>query len=204
MSEKLILPQLPYAIDALVPAMSAETLEYHHGKHHKAYTDKGNELIEKAGLQGKSIEEIIVESAGKADMAPLFNNVAQFWNHVHFWNWMKPNGGGEKLPASLDKSIKDAFGDFATFRTKFIEAGMGQFGSGWAWLVSDDTGALSIAKTPNGDNPLTKGQHAILGVDVWEHSYYIDYRNARQKYLETFVDKLINWDYAESLYAKIG
>lgn len=204
MSAKLVLPSLPYSGDALAPAMSAETLEFHHGKHHKAYADKGNELIEKAGLQDKSIEEIIVSSAKNPDQAPLFNNVAQFWNHVHFWNWMTPNGGGDKLPNKLDHAILSTFGTFNDFRTKFIEAGMGQFGSGWAWLASDDSGALSIIKTPNGDNPLTKGLHAILGVDVWEHSYYIDYRNARQKYLETFVDKLVNWDYAESLYAKIG
>lgn len=204
MTDLLVLPALPYAQDALAPAMSAETLDYHHGKHHKAYADKGNELIAKAGLEGQSIESIIVSSSKNPDQAPLFNNVAQFWNHVHFWNWMTPNGGGEKLPGRLEAAVKDAFGDFATFRTKFIEAGMGQFGSGWAWLAADDAGKLSIIKTPNGDNPLTKGQHAILGVDVWEHSYYIDYRNARQKYLETFVDKLVNWDYAESLYNKIG
>ena len=199
---KLVLPTLDYAQDALAPAMSAETLEYHHGKHHKAYADKGNELIEKFGLQSKSIEEIITSSHNNADQAALFNNVAQFWNHVHFWNWMKPNGGGNKVPGILEAPIKDAFGGFDGFREKFIEAGVGQFGSGWAWLVSDDSGKLSIIKTANGDNPLTKDQHAVLGVDVWEHSYYIDYRNARPKYLEAFVDKLVNWDYAADLYAK--
>ena len=204
MSEKLILPQLPYANDALAPAMSAETLEFHHGKHHKAYADKGNELIDKAGLSEKSIEEIIIISSKNPEQAPLFNNVAQFWNHVHFWNWMKPNGGGTSLPATLDQAIKDSFTTFDEFRTAFINAGMGQFGSGWAWLVSDDGGKLSIVKTANGDNPLTKGLHTILGVDVWEHSYYIDYRNARQKYLETFIDKLVNWDYAASLYAQVA
>ena len=202
MTDLLVFPALPYAPDALSPAMSAETLDYHHGKHHKAYADKGNELIQKAGLQDKSIEEIIILSSKNPDQAPLFNNVAQFWNHVHFWNWMKPNGGGEKIPGTLDKAIKNAFGDFATFRTKFIEAGMGQFGSGWAWLVSDDAGKLSITKTANGDNPLTKAQHAILGVDVWEHSYYIDYRNARPKYLEAFVDSMINWEYVAELLEK--
>src|SRR5690606_18261943 len=138
----LNLPQLPYALDALAPAMSAETLEYHHGKHHKAYADKGNELIEKAGMTGKTVEEIILAAHGKPEHAGLFNNVAQFWNHVHFWNWMKPNGGGEKLPGLLEAPVKQAFGDFATFRTRFIEAGMGQFGSGWAWLATDDQGNL--------------------------------------------------------------
>lgn len=199
---KLVLPNLPYAIDALAPIMSAETLEYHHGKHHKAYVDKGNEFIEKFGLQNKSVEDIITSSFGKDDQAGLFNNVAQYWNHVHFWQWMKPNGGGEKLPGNLEAPFQKAFGDFKTFRDKFIEAGMGQFGSGWAWIASDDQGNLSILKTANGDNPLTKGKHAILGVDVWEHSYYIDYRNARQKYLESFVDKLINWDHVAHMYGE--
>ncbi len=203
MSDVLVLPQLPYALDALAPAMSAETLEFHHGKHHQAYADKGNELITKAGLQDKSIEEIIISSHKNPDQAPLFNNVAQFWNHVHFWNWMKPNGGGTAMPATLNQAIKDSFTTFDNFRTEFIAAGMGQFGSGWAWLATDDGGKLSIVKTANGDNPLTKGLQAVLGVDVWEHSYYIDYRNARQKYLETFIDKLVNWDYAASLYAKV-
>lgn len=196
----LTLPSLPYAATALAPAMSAETFEYHHGKHHKAYVDKGNELIDKAGLQNKTVEEIIKLSFGKADMAPLFNNVAQHWNHVHFWNWMKPNGGGTKLPGALDGAVQKAFGGFDTFREQFIAAGMGQFGSGWCWLVSDDSGTLSIMKTPNGENPVHHNKHAILGCDVWEHSYYIDHRNARQKYLESFVDKLVNWDYCQSLY----
>lgn len=198
----LTLPALPYAQDALAPAMSAETLEYHHGKHHKAYVDKGNELIEKAGLGNKSVEEIVKLSYGKADMAPLFNNVAQHWNHVHFWNMMQKNGGGSKLPSTLEKAVNDAFGGFDQFRDQFITGGMGQFGSGWVWLVSDDKGALSIMKTPNGENPLVHNKTAILGCDVWEHSYYIDYRNARQKYLETFVDKLVNWEYAADLYQK--
>jgi Fe-Mn family superoxide dismutase len=197
---KLILPDLPYSKDALAPAMSAETLEYHHDKHHKAYADKGNELIEKAGLGDKSVEEIIIASYGKADQAPLFNNVAQFWNHNHFWNMMKPNGGGSKLPGALEGPIKKAFGGFDQFREQFIAGGMAQFGSGWVWLVSDDDGTVSIIKTPNGENPLVHGKKTILGCDVWEHSYYIDYRNARQKYLEAFVDKLVNWDYAASLY----
>lgn len=197
---KLILPALPYDKEALAPAMSAETLDYHHGKHHKAYADKGNELIEKAGMTGKSIEDIITASHGKADLAPLFNNVAQFWNHVHFWNWMKPNGGGDKLPGVLEAPIQQAFGDYGTFKAKFTEAGVGQFGSGWVWLVADDAGALSILKTPNGENPLVHGKRAILGCDVWEHSYYIDYRNERPKYLGAFLDKLVNWDYAAHLY----
>jgi len=196
----LTLPALPYAQDALSPAMSAETLDYHHGKHHKAYVDKGNELIEKAGMTNKSVEEIMQASFGKADMGPLFNNVAQYWNHNHFWNMMKPNGGGSKVPGSLEAPIKNAFGGFDQFREKFVADGMGQFGSGWVWLVSDDKGALSIMKTPNGENPYVHGKNTLLGCDVWEHSYYIDYRNARQKYIEAFVDKLVNWDYVSHLY----
>lgn len=196
----LVLPQLPYALDALAPLMSAETLEFHHGKHHQAYVSKGNELIEAAGLQGKSVEELMVASFGKADLAGLFNNVGQFWNHNHFWLMMQPNGGGSKLPAKLQAAIDRDFGSFDAFRTAFVAGGLGQFGSGWVWLVADSAGKLSIMKTPNGENPLVYGKTTLLGCDVWEHAYYIDYRNARQKYLESFIDGLVNWSYVESLY----
>jgi Fe-Mn family superoxide dismutase len=196
------LPKLPYAYDALAPYMSKETLEFHHDKHHKAYVDKGNELAEKAGLSGKSLEQIVIASFKDKSQGPLFNNAGQHWNHIHFWNWMKPNGGGKKILGTLEKSIKDSFGDFDTFRGKFIEAGVGQFGSGWAWLILGDNGKLEIMKTPNGENPLAHGKTAVLGVDVWEHSYYIDYRNARQKYLEAFVDNLVNWEYVAELFEK--
>lgn len=197
---KFTLPELPYAYDALAPYMSAETLEYHHDKHHNAYVTKGNELLEKAGDMGGSLEEIVI-NAKKADNAGLFNNAGQHWNHLHFWNWMAPNGGGSR-PGDLDAAIKDSFGSFDDFRGKFIEAGVGQFGSGWAWLVMDKNGKLEIMKTANADNPLTHGKTALLGCDVWEHSYYIDYRNARPKYLEAFVDNLVNWEYVAELYEK--
>jgi superoxide dismutase, Fe-Mn family len=196
----LILPSLPYALNALSPAMSAETLEFHHGKHHQAYATKGNELIEKAGLQGKSVEELMLLSFGKPDLAALFNNVGQFWNHNHFWQMMQPNGGGSKLPSKLQAAIDRDFGSFAVCRQAFIDGGLGQFGSGWVWLVADATGTLSIIKTPNGENPLVHGKITLLGCDVWEHAYYIDYRNARQKYLESFIDNLVNWEYVASLY----
>ena len=196
------LPNLPYAYDALTPFMSAETLEFHHDKHHKAYVDKGNELAKAAGLDGKSLEQIVVSSFKDKSQGPLFNNAGQHWNHIHFWNWMKPKGGGKKIPAALEKSINESFGGFDTFRGKFIEAGITQFGSGWAWLVLGDNGKIEIMKTPNGENPLAHGKTALLGVDVWEHSYYIDYRNARQKYLEAFVDNLVNWDYVAELFEK--
>lgn len=193
------LPELPYAYDALAPYMSAETLEYHHDKHHNAYVTKGNELAAAAGLSGKSLEEIVVASFKDPAQTGLFNNAGQHWNHLHFWNWMKPNGGG-KIPGSVEKAISDSFGGFDAFRDKFINAGMTQFGSGWAWLIIGANGKLDIMKTPNGENPLAHGKTAILGCDVWEHSYYIDYRNARQKYLEAFVDSLVNWEYVAEMF----
>ncbi len=193
------LPELPYAYDALDPYMSAETLEYHHDKHHQAYVTKGNELLQSAGDMGKTLEEIVI-NAHKANNAGLFNNAGQHWNHQHFWNWMKPNGGGKALPGALETAIKENFGSFDDFRGKFIEAGVTQFGSGWAWLAMDKNGKLEILKTANADNPLTHGKTALLGCDVWEHSYYIDYRNARPKYLEAFMDSLVNWDYVAELF----
>jgi Fe-Mn family superoxide dismutase len=191
------LPALPYAYDALGPYMSKETLEYHHDKHHQAYVTNGNNLLKNSGLEGKSLEDIVKESYGKN--AGLFNNAGQHYNHLHFWNWMKPNGGGKSLPAGLQKAIDADLGGYDKFKADFIAAGTTQFGSGWAWVAVKD-GKLVISKTPNGESPLVSGAKPILGVDVWEHSYYIDYRNARPKYLEAFVDNLINWEYVEKLY----
>jgi Fe-Mn family superoxide dismutase len=191
------LPALPYAYDALGPYMSKETLEYHHDKHHLAYVTNGNNLLKDSGLEGKSLEEIVKESYGKN--AGLFNNAGQHYNHLHFWNWMKPNGGGKSLPAGLQAAVDSDLGGYDKFKADFIAAGTTQFGSGWAWVAVKD-GKLVIAKTPNGESPLVTGAKPILGVDVWEHSYYIDYRNARPKYLEAFVDNLINWEYVEKLY----
>jgi Fe-Mn family superoxide dismutase len=176
--------------------MSAETLEYHHDKHHQAYVTNGNKLLEGSGLEGKSLEDVVRESYGKN--AGLFNNAAQHYNHIHFWKWMKPNGGGTSLPGALASKIDSDLGGFAKFREDFLAAGAGQFGSGWAWLALKD-GKLEIMKTPNGENPLVHGAAPLLGVDVWEHSYYIDYRNARPKYLEAFVDNLVNWEYVAEL-----
>lgn len=195
------LPELPYAYDALAPYMSVETLEYHHDKHHNAYVVKGNELAAAAGLADKSLEDVVVASFKNPAQAGLFNNAGQHWNHLHFWNWMKPNGGG-KIPGNLEKSIVESFGSFDAFRGKFIDAGMTQFGSGWAWLVVESNGKLDVMKTPNGENPLAHGKSAILGCDVWEHSYYIDYRNARQKYMEAFIDNLVNWEYVTQMFEK--
>ncbi|GJM01670.1 MAG: superoxide dismutase [Rhodomicrobium sp.] len=191
------LPELPYAYDALAPIMSAETLEFHHDKHHQAYVTNGNNLLEQSDLKGKSLEDVVKQSHGSN--AGLFNNAAQHYNHVHFWQWMKPNGGGDKLPGSLETKINEDLGGFASFKDQFTKAGAGQFGSGWCWLVLNN-GKLEVTKTPNGENPLIHNQVPLLGCDVWEHSYYIDYRNARPKYLEAFVDSLINWEYVEKLY----
>jgi len=197
MSTKFTLPPLPYAYDALGPYMSKETLEFHHDKHHQAYVTNGEKLLEGSGLEILPLEDIVKESYGKN--AGLFNNAGQHYNHVHFWNWMKPNGGGNKLPGKLQAAIDSDLGGFDKFRADFIAAGTTQFGSGWAW-VSLKNGKLEVSKTPNGESPLVHGGKPILGVDVWEHSYYIDYRNARPKYLEAWFDNLVNWEHVELLF----
>ncbi|MBL8575529.1 MAG: superoxide dismutase [Hyphomicrobiaceae bacterium] len=196
----LTLPALPYAYDALSPYMSAETLEFHHDKHHMAYVTNGNNLLKDSPLAGKSLEEICVAAFAEKN-AGLINNVGQHYNHLHFWNWMKKDGGGKSLPGKLAKAIDSDLGGYDKFRADFIQAGVTQFGSGWAWLTVKD-GKLAVSKTANGENPLMYGATPILGCDVWEHSYYIDYRNMRPKYLEAFVDSLINWDYVLELYEK--
>ena len=191
------LPPLPYAYEALQPYMSKETLEYHHDKHHQAYVTNGNNLLKDSGLEGKNLEDVVKQSFGKNQ--GLFNNAGQHYNHIHFWKWMKAGGGGKKLPAAIQKAIDSDLGGYDKFRTDFIQAGVTQFGSGWCWIAIQG-GKLAITKTPNGENPLVHGGMPILGCDVWEHSYYIDYRNARPKYLEAFVDSLINWDYVLEMY----
>ena len=196
----LELPALPYAYDALGPFMSKETLEFHHDKHHMAYVTNGNNALKDSPLAGKSVEEIC-KAAFAEKNAPLINNVGQHYNHVHFWNWMKPNGGGKKIPGRLQAAIDSDLGGYDKMRTDFIQAGVTQFGSGWCWIAKKD-GKLAIMKTPNGENPLMHGASPILGCDVWEHSYYIDYRNLRPKYLEAFVDSLVNWDYVDEMFAK--
>ena len=194
------LSELPYAYDALDPYMSAETLEFHHDKHHNAYVVNGNKILEGLSNMGDTLEEIVL-NAHKQGEQGLFNNAGQHWNHNHFWNWMKPNGGGS-LPGNLETAIIESFGSFDAFREQFLNAGTTQFGSGWCWLVMNADGKLEVTKTANADNPLTHGQTALLGCDVWEHSYYIDYRNARPKYLEAFVDNLVNWEYVAELFEK--
>ncbi len=183
------LPNLPYAKDALAPHISAETLEYHHGKHHAAYVTNLNKLLEGKPEANKSLEEIIMSSDGG-----VFNNAAQVWNHTFYWSSMKPNGGGQPT-GDLLAAINRDFGSFDKFKEEFANAGATQFGSGWAWLVEKD-GKLAVTKTPNADLPMKHGQKALLTMDVWEHAYYIDYRNARPKYIETFLNSLANWDFA--------
>jgi superoxide dismutase, Fe-Mn family len=192
------LPDLPYAYDALQPFMSKETLEFHHDKHHQAYVTAGNNLMKDTEFENMSVEEVVKASYGKNPT--LFNNAGQHFNHIHFWKWMKPQGGGS-IPGSLEKKIIEDIGPIEKFKEDFVQAGVTQFGSGWAWLAVKD-GKLQIMKTPNGENPLVHGGIPVLGVDVWEHSYYIDYRNRRPDYLKAFLESLVNWEYVEELYSK--
>jgi superoxide dismutase, Fe-Mn family len=182
-------PELPYAKDALAPHISAETLEYHHGKHHKTYVDNINNLTQGTPWEGKTLEDIIRGAEGG-----IFNNGAQVWNHTFYWSCLGPQKGGEPGGKIAD-AIKQAFGSFADFKDRFSKAAIGQFGSGWAWLVKDGGGKLVIEATSNAQNPLRENKTPILTCDVWEHAYYIDYRNARAKYVESFWN-LVNWDFA--------
>lgn len=194
------LPDLPYAYDSLAPYMSAETLEFHHDKHHNAYVVNGNKLLEESDLKGKSLEEVIVGSYNGGAVGGLFNNAAQHWNHVEFWNWMKPNGG-VAIPGDLEKKLIEDFGSVDAFKDAFVQAGVTQFGSGWCWLVLGTDGKLQVTKTANGINPIATGEGtALLGCDVWEHSYYIDYRNARPDYVKAFVNDLVNWERVAELF----
>jgi Fe-Mn family superoxide dismutase len=183
------LPPLPYDKNALAPHISAETLDYHHGKHHQAYVTNLNKLLEGKPEASKSLEDIIMSSE-----AGVFNNAAQIWNHTFYWSSMKPGGGGQPT-GDLADAIKRDFGSIEKLVEDFSNAAATQFGSGWAWLVLDK-GKLAVTKTGNADLPMKHGQKALLTIDVWEHAYYIDYRNARPKYIETFVKSLVNWDFA--------
>nr|AUG32279.1 superoxide dismutase [Paulinella longichromatophora] len=195
------LPALPYSIDALEPYISSQTLTFHHGKHHNAYVDKLNDLIKDSELSNKSLEEILVSTFNKASDVALFNNAAQVWNHSFYWKCMNPKTSGKPNPnGALIKKIKADFGSFESFLDQFKQAGMGQFGSGWAWLILDQ-GNLKVTKTSNADLPLVHGQQALLTMDVWEHAYYLDYQNRRADYINTYLEKLVDWDFVESNYA---
>lgn len=196
------LPNLPYAHDALADGgMSKETLEFHHDLHHKAYVDNGNKLIAGTEWESKSVEDIIKGTYASGDVAQngIFNNASQHWNHTQFWEMMGPKGS--KMPSELEARLKDGFGSVDKFKEDFAAAGAGQFGSGWCWLVVDTDGTLKVTKTENGVNPLCFNQTALLGCDVWEHSYYIDFRNKRPVYLTNFLDNLVNWENVASRLA---
>ncbi|TNE32242.1 MAG: superoxide dismutase [Alphaproteobacteria bacterium] len=190
--EVFTLPELPFAKNALEPHMSAETFDYHHGKHHNAYVVKANELIQGTGLEDLPLEEIVRQAKAKG-LGPLFNNVGQHFNHSFFWQCMKPQGGGEPTGALLDK-INASFGSFDKFKEEFVNGGIGQFGSGWVWLVENGD-KLEIVKTANAETPLTEGKKPLLVCDVWEHAYYIDFQNRRPDFLKSFLDNLVNWDF---------
>jgi Fe-Mn family superoxide dismutase len=182
------LPPLPYAKDALAPHISAETLEYHHGKHHATYVKTLNSLVEGTDKENAPLEDVIKSAEG-----PLFNNAAQHWNHSFYWNCMSPSGGG-KPSGEVADAINSAFGSYDDFRSKFTDAAKTQFGSGWAWLADSGSG-LEIVKTANADLPLAHSSKALLTIDVWEHAYYIDYRNARPDYIDSWLDNVVNWDF---------
>lgn len=182
------LPPLPYPMDALEPYISRETLEYHYGKHHKAYVDNLNNLIPGTEFENLTLEEIVLKASG-----PIFNNGAQVWNHTFYWNSLLPNGGGAPKGAIADAITRD-YGSFETFKEAFSKAAVTLFGSGWAWLVKNSDGKLEIVQTGNAGNPMTADKKPLLTCDVWEHAYYIDYRNARPKYVENFWN-LVNWDF---------
>ncbi|MBO6765647.1 superoxide dismutase [Maricaulis sp.] len=189
------LPDLPYAKDALAPHISSETLDFHHGKHHNAYVNNLNGLVEGTDMASKSLEDIIQDTAGTADKAGIFNNAAQIWNHTFYWQSMRPNGGGAPT-GKLAEMIDRDFGSFDAFKDAFAKAGATQFGSGWAWLVLAD-GKLDVRKTLNAETPLTEaGVTPLLTMDVWEHAYYLDYQNRRPDYISTFLDHLVNWEFA--------
>ena len=190
------LPSLPYASDALAPYMSSETLDFHHGKHHQTYVTNLNNLVKDSDVQDASLEDIVIKSSKDASMAGIFNNAGQHWNHILFWQCMKPNGGGA-MPSELENRINSDFGSVDQFKEAFVQAGTTQFGSGWAWLAIDN-GKLVVTKSANASNPLVEGMKPILGCDVWEHSYYIDYRNKRPDYLKAFLDNMVNWEFVSS------
>jgi Fe-Mn family superoxide dismutase len=194
------LPPLPYPENALAPVISPNTLSFHYGKHHKAYLDNLNKMIAGTEHEGATLEKIITDTAGKADKTPIFNNAAQTWNHTFYWNSLRPNGGG-KASGRIAQMIESDLGGFDQFKKDFAQAGVTQFGSGWAWLVAEG-GKLKIVKTGNADNPLTKGQTPILTLDVWEHAYYLDYQNRRPDHLNACIDQLLNWDFANANLGK--
>jgi Fe-Mn family superoxide dismutase len=186
---------LPYADNALAPVISPNTIGFHYGKHHKTYVDNLNNLVKGTDLEGKSLEDVVMATAGKADKAPLFNNSAQIWNHDFYWKSMKANGGGVPTGKVADR-INESFGSFDEFKKQLSATTVGQFGSGWGWLVADSAGKLKVVKTGNAEVPMTQGLKPLLTIDVWEHAYYLDHQNRRADYVNAVIDKLLNWEFA--------
>ena len=191
----ITLPNLPYPEDALEPYISSRTIGFHYGKHHKGYVDKVNRFMKGTRFSGMPLEEMIVKSAGNADFSSVFNNAAQVFNHTFYWNSMSPDGGGTP-PQTVAEKIDDAFGGIDAFKKAFINAGTGQFGSGWAWLVLRED-KLEVVATANADTPIAHGLKPVMVIDVWEHAYYLDYQNKRKDYVEAFLENLINWAFVE-------
>jgi superoxide dismutase, Fe-Mn family len=194
------LPPLPYADNALDPVISAHTMSFHYGKHHKAYVDNLNKLAAGTEFENMALEDVIKKTAGVADKVGVFNNAAQIWNHTFYWHSLKPNGGGAPTGAIKGK-IEAAFGSYDKFKEEFAQAAVTQFGSGWAWLVADGD-AVKLVKTANAEVPFTKGQKPLLTIDVWEHAYYLDWQNRRPDYAKAVIEKLLNWDFANQNLAK--
>ncbi len=200
MAEPFVLPPLPFAEAALAPVISANTLSFHYGKHHKTYVDNLNKLVPGTEYEGMSLEEIVKATAGKVDKAGIFNNAAQVWNHTFYWNCLRKNGGGTPV-GDLAGKINAAFGSYDNFKKEFANAAITQFGSGWAWLVADGD-AVKVVKTANAEVPFVKGQRPLLTIDVWEHAYYLDYQNRRPDHVNAVIDKLLNWDFAAQNLAR--
>ena len=193
-SPSILLPALPYAQNALEPAISANTLGFHHGKHHKAYVDTLNKLIAGTEFADMPLEQIVKATSGKPDHTAIFNNAAQAWNHTFYWRSLKPRGGGEP-PAAVKRLLESSFGGVEACKKELAAAAVGEFGSGWAWLVQE-SGKLKVVKTSNAETPLTGGSKPLLTLDVWEHAYYLDYQNRRVDYVSAVLEKLVNWDFA--------
>jgi superoxide dismutase, Fe-Mn family len=189
------LPPLPYPEDALAPVISSTTIGFHYGKHHRAYVDNLNKAVGDTDLAGKSLEDVVKATVSDPGRVAVFNNAAQDWNHTFYWNSMRPGGGGAPTGPIADH-VKDSFGDYAKFRQEFATAAVTQFGSGWAWLVQDQDKKLKVVKTANADTPMAHGITCLLTCDVWEHAYYLDYQNRRPDYVNGWLDKLVNWDFA--------
>ena len=196
------LPPLPYAQDALAPVISAGTIGFHYGKHHRGYLDNLNGLVRGTPYETMSLEAVIRASASRPGEAAVFNNAAQVWNHTFYWDGMRPGGGG-KPPGEIGRALEKAFGSYENFRKEFLAAALGQFGSGWTWLVSDGR-SLQVVRTPNAENPMTQGLRPLLPVDVWEHAYYLDYQNRRKDFVEASLDRLVNWAFVERNLGKAG